>query len=367
MQPLLNFEASFMSISIKKIRLTLLLIVAVIFTQDALAQFKGARKIKRYNSVYKKRRKSLIRENTYTAVGLSMNAMNYYGDLAPFPTKMSTDINLTHPGFGITFVHRYGPRYTFVAELLMGQLEGSDAVSADGSSTEGKYRKQRNASFRNPIQEITAVAVFDLFQNKSNYRSRVNWTPYVFTGITVFKHNPQSQAPATYLDGTPNPRAGQWIDLQPIGTEGQYATLLPTDANYGIKPYSLVQVAIPFGIGARVRIGEYFDLWADMSMRFTFTDYLDDVSRNYVDLNRLKDPLTQALSYRSNEVPNVGLPTRTENIVVNGQIKTVSLVNGYGSEYPTNIRGNAKQNDVYTVASIKLTYIITRVGKPKHR
>ncbi|MBI3221169.1 MAG: hypothetical protein HYZ44_16790 [Bacteroidetes bacterium] len=356
-----------MPTTIKKFRFILVLVIVGFFVEDAFAQFKGARKIKRYNLVYKKKRKRLVRENTYTAVGLSMNALNYYGDLAPLPTRLSTDIGFTHPGFGLTFVHRYGPRYTFLAEFLVGQLEGSDAQSADMNTSDGKYRKQRNASFRNPIQEITAVAIFDLFPNKGNYLHRVNWTPYVFAGVTLFKHNPQAQAPATYLDGTPNPQAGQWIDLQPLGTEGQYSTLLPTDANYGIKPYNLMQVAIPFGVGARIRIGEYVDVWADMSMRFTFTDYLDDVSRNYVDLNRIKDPLTQAFSYRSNEIPNVGLPTISQNINVNGEIKPISLVNGYGSEYKTNIRGNSKQNDIYTVASIKVTYIITRLGKAKHR
>lgn len=355
-----------MSSSILKIRFYLVVIIVSIVADDCLAQFKRARKIQRYNAVYKKKRKSLVRENTYTAIGLSINALNYYGDLAPLPSKLSTDISFTHPGIGFTFVHRYGPRYTFVAELMLGQLEGSDA-SADISQSDGKYRKQRNASFRNPIQELTAVAVFDLFRNRSNYLNRVNWTPYIFAGITVFKHNPQAQAPATYLDGTPNPSAGQWIDLQPLGTEGQYSTLLPTDANFGIKPYELVQVAIPFGFGARVRIGQHIDIWADMSMRFTFTDYLDDVSRNYVDLSRIKDPVAQALSYRSNEIPNVGLPTRTQDVNVNGQLKTLSLVNGYGSEYKTNIRGNSKQNDLYTVTSIKVTYIITKIGKPKHR
>jgi hypothetical protein len=352
----------------KKIfQVILVVIIVCLFADDSVAQFRRARKIQRYNAVYKKKRKRLVRENTYTAVGLSMNALNYYGDLAPLPSKLSTDIGFTHPGFGLTFVHRYGPRYTFLAEFLVGQLEGSDAQSADVNSTDGKYRRQRNASFRNPIQEFTAVAIFDLFRNKGNYMHRVNWTPYIFTGITVFKHNPQTQAPATYLDGAPNPQAGQWIDLQPLGTEGQYAPLEPTDANYGIKPYSLTQVAIPFGIGARIRIGQYFDVWADMSMRFTFTDYLDDVSRNYIDLNRIKDPQTQALSYRSNEIPNVGLPTVTQNINVNGQVKQISLVNGYGTEYKTNIRGNSKQNDIYTVASIKVTYIITRINRAKHR
>jgi hypothetical protein len=346
----------------------LLLIVFSMPFVPAEAQIKkskGARFIVPPRRANFKKKLSLRRENTYTAVGLSVNAYNYFGDLAPLSGKLSTDISFTKPGFGLTVVHRYGPRYTLVAELLMGTLEASDAQSAVAESGIN-YRRQRNASFRNPIKEFSVITVFDLFANKRNYTQRVNWTPYIFTGVSVFTHNPQAQAPATYLDGTPNPSAGKWVDLQPLGTEGQHTNLQPNDANYGIAPYSLVQVAIPFGMGARLRLGQYFDLWADMSIRFTFTDYLDDVSRNYVDLNRIKDPLTQALSYRSNEIPNQGLPTHIENIMVNGTLRPISLINGYGSEHPSNIRGNSSKNDVYTVASVRLTYIITRL-KPKSR
>jgi hypothetical protein len=81
----------------------------------------------------------------------------------------------------------------------------------------------------------------------------------------------------------------------------------PVMLNYGIKPYSLLQVAIPFGLGAPFRLNEVLDLWIDIGFRYTFTDYLDDVSKNYVDLNKIKDPLAQALSYRSNEISNPGL------------------------------------------------------------
>ena len=126
-----------MASSIKKIQFILVVIIVSFITEDCFAQFRGARKIKRYNAVYKKARKRLVRENTYTAVGLSMNALNYYGDLAPLPSKLSTDISFTNPGIGFTFVHRYGPRYTFVAELLFGQLEASDA-SADLGQSDGR-------------------------------------------------------------------------------------------------------------------------------------------------------------------------------------------------------------------------------------
>ncbi len=46
------------------------------------------------------------------------------------------------------------------------------------------------------------------------------------------------------------------------------------------------------------------DLWADIGFRYTFTDYLDDVSENYVDLGVFDNNLARAMSYRSNELPS---------------------------------------------------------------
>jgi hypothetical protein len=39
-------------------------------------------------------------------------------------------------------------------------------------------------------------------------------------------------------------------------------------------------VLIPYGIGIKYNIGGKFSLAADMGYRYTFTDYLDDVSGN---------------------------------------------------------------------------------------
>jgi hypothetical protein len=309
-------------------------------------------------------KKHFGREHVYSGVGFSLNALDYYGDLSPLPSKFSTDISFTKPGVGISFFHRFGPRYTLIGQFMYGTLKGSDAQSAKKSSGDGfNFREVRNLSFRNRIKELSLTAYFDLFENEGTYISRVKWTPYVFVGIAVFLHNPQAQEPAKFLDGTPNPNAGKWVDLQPLGTEGQKAntsTLLPTDVNYGAKSYSLLQAAIPFGAGARFRLNEVFDLWADIGFRYTFTDYLDDVSKNYVDVTRFKDPLAQAMSYRSNEIPNPGLPTSI--VMINGV--PVTMINGYGTEYPTNNRGNKKNNDIYMVTSIKITYIL---GATFHR
>lgn len=288
--------------------------------------------------------KSSFKNKAYSAVGFSVSALNYYGDIAPRPQRVSTDISFTRPALGISFMHRLGPRYTFLGQFMYGTLTGSDAESADaGDAENGKYRYQRNLSFRNRIKELSAVAYFDLFDNSQTYISRVQWTPYAYVGFAAFLHNPQGEK-----------LGGGWEDLEPLGTEGQYSTLLPTDANFGIKPYKKFQVAIPFGIGARFKLTEVIDLWGDIGFRYTFTDYLDDVSQNYVDLGVFTDPLARAMSYRSGELSPA--PATTPYVGRDGA--TYNTIAGYGREHPSNMRGSKNDRDIYMVTSIRLTYIL---------
>jgi hypothetical protein len=299
------------------------------------------------------------RTKAYSAIGFSINALNYYGDLAPTPKKVSTDISFTRPGFGLSFMHRFGPRYTVLGTFMYGTLRGSDSESANKDDLDnGVYRYKRNLSFKNNIKELSVTFVFDLFKNDGNYIARVKWTPYLFVGVAGFMHQPKGLAPATDLNGVALAEAGKWVNLRPLGTEGQYADpahpLQEGDANFGIKPYKLLQVAIPFGIGARLRLTETLDLWADIGFRYTFTDYLDDVSRNYVDLGVLKSPLAKAMSYRTGE-----LGLATSNHTYPGRDGAPYKVEpGYGEEFSTNNRGSKNDKDIYMVTSIRLTHII---------
>ncbi|HTH55198.1 MAG TPA: DUF6089 family protein [Cyclobacteriaceae bacterium] len=350
-----------------KMKIPFVLLVSILgsgIAMDSFSQKLSVGAIKRNNkriATYRGR-KDVFKK--YSGVGFSVNALNYFGDLSPLPNKFSTDISFTRPGFGISFFRCYGPRYTLSAQFMYGTLTGSDANSAHLSDIgNGVFRHERNLSFRNRIKELTVMAVFDLFENPgTNYMNRVNWTPYAFVGIEAFVHNPQAHAPQTFLDGSPNPKAGQWVDLQPLGTEGQYSNLQTGDVNYGIKPYSLLQVAVPFGIGARIKLSDFLDLWADIGFRYSFTDYLDDVSRNYVDLGAIKDPLARALSYRSNELADISKYSTSSYIGRDG--KMYMTIDGYGREYKTNNRGNFRNNDIYMVTSIKITRVL---GSKFHR
>lgn len=325
---------------------------------------KAIKKNNRRIGNYRGKKSHFGKDKIYNAVGFSLNALNYYGDLAPKPSRFSTDISFTRPAIGISFAHRFGPRYTLMASFAYGTLRGSDLESADrGDLSNGFHRSNRNLSFRNRIKELSVVASLDLFENMSTYISRVKWTPYAFAGISVFHHNPQAQVPLTQLDGTPFDNAGTWVNLKPLGTEGQYADLRETDVNYGIKPYKLIQPAIPMGVGARFRINEVMDFAAEIGFRYVFTDYLDDVSRNYVDLGVFgDDELAKALSYRSNEIAENQSLLRPTPSTVDGRV--YNLLPGYGSEHPENVRGDSSDRDIFMVTTFRLTYII---GKTFHR
>lgn len=348
----------------KTIRWFLFLAFLFSGTHEVLSQMdrRAIRKNNRKIMTYRGKKSDFSKEKRYLSAGFSLNALNYYGDLAPNPGRFSTDLSFTRPAVGVSVSNRLGPRFSVTAGLMYGTLRGSDFSSADpGDAENGKFRYYRNLSFRNRIKELSVVANYDLFENQETYMSRAKWTPYAFGGVAVFHHNPQAIAPAVGLDDQPLAEAGQWVNLRPLGTEGQYANLEPTDANYGIRPYNLIQIAIPIGIGVRFKIHEVVDFSAELGFRYLFTDYIDDVSKNYVDLSVLDSELARALSYRSNELtmPDIARQPYTTR---NGT--TYDLIEGYGHEYPTNIRGKTGNSDIFMVTTFRISYIM---GKTMHR
>jgi len=338
---------------------------------DAQLSRKRIRKNNKRIANFKGRKTHFAKEKRYNYLALSLNAFNYFGDLAPLNKTASTDISLTRPAIGVMFGHRFGPFYSLRASFTYGTIRGNDFNSADPGDADARFRYVRNLHFRNRIKELTVVGVFDLFKNESTYISRVEWTPYAFTGITVFHHNPQAIAPEFDLQGNPLPEAGEWVDLQPLGTEGQFADLEEGDVNAGIEEYSKIQIAIPLGIGVRYRLNQVFDLSFEMSFRYLFTDYIDDVSQNYVDLGVFDSELAKALSYRSNELTDAvsgdERDLSNENIspinsnrltYVGRDGQTYNVVSGYGSEFLNNKRGGSDDNDMYFVTTLKVAYII---------
>ncbi len=331
--------------------------MAIGFESYAQLNRKAIRKNNKRMSKFRGKKQNFTRDKKYNSIGITVNAMNYLGDLAPSSNWASTDVSFTRPGFGIDFSHRFGPRYSLRASFLYGTIRGDDFESADPLDEDARFRYVRNLNFRNRIKELSVVAVFDLFKNEASYISRVQWTPYAFVGITGFHHNPQGYV----SEDSGLPEAGTWVDLEPLGTEGQYSDLPDNAVNNGIDTYSQIQIAIPFGIGIRYRLNQVFDISLEMSTRFTFTDYLDDVSRNYVDPDLLTSDLARYMADRSGE-PNgavSGSPRDFEAInATAGDRDGDGIFDGFGTEGEFNLRGGQNDNDIYFVTTIRVAYII---------
>lgn len=93
-----------------------------------------------------------------------------------------------------------------------------------------------------------------------------NFTPYITFGVGVFSYDPYA-----YLQG-------KKIYLRPLGTEGQGSPLYPDR-----KPYGSTAFSIPIGAGIKYALNERINLGFEILHRLTTTDYLDDVSKTYVD------------------------------------------------------------------------------------
>lgn len=343
------------------IYLVLAFFILLISGEQAYSQM-NRRAIKKNNKrMYSFRgRKFDFKDKVYNSLGVSLNAFNYYGDLSPTRKAISTDISLTQPAVGISFTHRFGPRYQLTGNFTYGGIQGSDNTSADPEDVNNAvYRYVRNLSFRNRLKELSVVAQIDLFKNELTYISRVNWTPYAFAGLALFHHNPQARVPQTDLLNQPFSDAGTWVDLRPLKTEG--------------KSYSLFQLSIPFGFGARFRLNDVMDFSAEWGMRYTFTDYLDDVSGYYVDLNSFGDnEKAKALSYRSNEIP-AGVNPHVDEIISNRYTgySGFTTVSGFGhinTDDSPNLRGKAGGRDIYMITTFRLSYILGKnFNKAKFR
>lgn len=271
------------------------------------------------------------KRKTYNTISVQLNAMNYFGDIVPESDFTSLRFKSTRPNLGVTYSHRFTPRISVRGGLAWGRITGDDAKSASSVEADNIPRFIRNLSFRNDIKELSAVATFDLFENRGTYLKRPDFSPYVFAGVAVFAHNPKAEY------------RGSFVALQPLGTEGQNAPTAVRDSLGYPDAYHKIQIAIPFGLGVKYKLDKNWDLGFEIGWRKTFTDYLDDVSGEYADPADLEG---QALAFADRSLP--GSPF------------------GYGKL--NDQRGDKTDKDWYIVAGFSLNYIIpSNMRSPKFR
>ncbi|GAA4500830.1 hypothetical protein GCM10023172_21750 [Hymenobacter ginsengisoli] len=270
----------------------------------------------------------------YTSIGVSLNAMNYFGDLNPLTNFASVHLGDTRPNIGLNITHRFFPRVSGRFAVAYGRITADDNTNANKDDGNARYRYTRNMNFRNDIYEASAVVIVDLIENRNNYLKRPDFVPYVFGGVAGFHHSPEGK------DAN-----GNYVDLQPLKTEG--------------VDYSKFQFAIPFGLGVRYRINRNLDAAFEIGFRKTFTGYLDDVSGKYADLSKATVPAQYFGGWGGGNAP--GGITNTSTGVAGGFHP--DLMNPANSAK----RGQGK-SDWYTVTGFSLNYILNpKIKNPKFR
>ena len=250
-----------------------------------------------------------FRPQNYLGGGIGLSY--YQGDLNPY-SLIQFNWPLTRPCATVFFEHEFTRRLTLHTALSYGWIAGDDHFHNDTLPTNTDFpRYIRNLRFVSAVQDAQASIMINLSPGYSDfYFDRVKIIPYASVGIGVFHFNPKAPYnPKQAVNSLQNIPAGStWYALQPLSTEGQGLPQYPDR-----KPYSLIQPCIPVAFGIRLDRDGNWQFGLEVSERLTFTDYLDDVSKNYVDPvylaqffsgNPQSSKLSQYFSVRSGTVRN---------------------------------------------------------------
>jgi opacity protein-like surface antigen len=250
-------------------------------------------------------------------IGLSLGASHYFGDL-------NTQARLNRPkiAVGAFFRKQFGNYVGMRVSAHYTQLGYSDIYSTDN-----EYQRRRNLSFNSNIFELAVQGDFNFFKFLPGDPYHA-FTPYVTLGAGVFSYDPYA-----YLNK-------QKIFLRSLGTEGQGLAEYPDR-----KPYNTMAFAFPLGVGVKYAINDRINVGAEVTHRFTTTDYLDDVSRTYIGADKF--PL----------LPD-GTPSQAR-LLQDRSYETGEIIGLEGRQ-----RGFSKQRDQYIIAEIFVSFNITSYRCP---
>lgn len=184
-------------------------------------------------------------------IGVSVGQMFYLGDLNQY-----TPFYKSQMAGGFMYRFNLQSRVALRFNVTSGSVEASDQDSKMA------VNQNRNLSFASPITEVAGGVEFYYFPFQFG-SSKHRGTAYLLAQLGGFYMNPY-----TYYNG-------EKVELQPLGTEGQGTALNKH------RKYSKYQLCIPLGLGFKFSIGKYISFNADIALRKTFTDYLDDVKSDY--------------------------------------------------------------------------------------
>ena len=241
--------------------------------------------------------------------GLSLGAAHYFGDL-----NTRAHINRPKIAAGVFFRKNFSNYVALRVGANFAQVGYSDVYN-----DHNEFMTRRNLSFNSNIWELAVQGDFNFYRFMPG-EDEFRFTPYITFGVGIFNYDPYA-----FLNGDK-------YFLRPLGTEGQGDTSYPDR-----KQYSSMALSVPFGVGFKYSINERMNVGFEIVHRFTNTDYLDDVSKTYV------DPAIFPPNPDGSASPAYYLQDRS--------YETGPRIGGKGVQ-----RGNSRQRDQFATAVLTLSF-----------
>ena len=180
-------------------------------------------------------------------VGLLLGGSQYQGDLQKADLK---EINLALGGL---VRYHINDNFALRANFVSGRLSGYDSNYAD--------RQKRAFAFKSPVRELSLLGEYDIlgkkrYTNISEGKFNRTISPYLFGGLAFANITPETN----FNEGVTN---GDKIKIK-------------EDRSVKVKKGFL---AIPLGLGLKIDISKTWTVGVEAGFRWTFTDYLDGVSK----------------------------------------------------------------------------------------
>lgn len=245
-----------------------------------------------------------------TELGGWIGAAHYFGDL-------NNLYRVNEPGLAGGFIARHNHNNRLSTQVMINYAR----VRAHDSKSSNLYDQRRNLSFFSDVFEICPSISFNFFEldHGKNY---YGLSPHLITGLSVIYFTPK----ANYM--------GTTYSLRNLGTEGQAKN----------QEYSNLSAAWLIGFGLKLDLSYHWSLNFDVDTRFTFTDYLDDVSKNYPNFSSLQ--------------------TERGNVAVALSDPSIPGPNGDKIGKAGFQRGDNKDRDMFATFGVSLLYYFGRLDCP---
>jgi hypothetical protein len=244
-------------------------------------------------------------------LGAGLGPAYYFGDL-------NTEYRLTEPGFAGSAVIRYNYNTRVSVKVPISYA----SVRADDRNSSNAFERARNLNFTSNLFEVGGQLEFNFFSYEHGSDNN-KFTPYLFSGFSFFTYQPKTK------------HQEEWVLLRELGTEGQRRG----------EEYPVISPAFIFGGGIKFDINYYWSINIEISARALFNDYLDDVSKTYVNRDQLsatRGELSALLSDRSLPEDRINFNLGRDGIQ----------------------RGNGKNNDSFNFFTVNLMYYFGQLDCP---